>query len=464
MNDVIEKVRLVRTPAGAKRFGQPIGSVIVADRVLRNIAVNLEPGYKDVVKYDGADGNDYYVAPYPGKPGSWVAVDGEDYLVAEGKSEDAVTAALDRFVASEMKAKRQAAPKPAPAPKAASGTKAWQRPWSSLSKEEQDKIRSMRGQVPQINPLTKKPWTAQAIKKKRQGRTAEDMIRRAQANGWRLITSDDERHEVGRLSGKPIPPGWSHVFVYEGPDADKRAYTIQGLDWSYKMQPHQTAAKRSESLDKKFTRYRELGKHWPRLDRQTKKDTISGDDVGLVVRLMMLTGGRVDSSDGESTTGSRGITSLQRQHVKVRGDVVSIEFFGKSARTNVYQFRDKAAADALREMLAEPGKPTDDLFPAVTSARTGEYIKTHAGPDFINHDIRTFVANNELQRLLTEYEYDYDKNDPKSVARLVKEVSEEVGDRINDSGSVAYSAYTDPLLWQTLLDVPADMLPERKGR
>lgn len=506
-------VRKVRTQGGVRHFGQPIGSIIVRDgepplEYIFDIGGSSYSGFDTVGDHYGRT---YEVGPDP-EDGGWVAVGSEgiwdDIVVQEARNEEEVYRLLNDAVyedrepgtppvtgtlkqkpvkapAKKPTAKKPAAKKPAtripqsakkpaakkPArttakgPKKTPALKVWQRPWKNLTAEEKKKLLDMRGQVPQANPLTKKPWTLVEVKRKREGRTAAAVLARAKKNGWRVVTSDEERHQLGIDSGKPIPPGWSHVLVYEGKDKDKRKYVIQGLDWAYKLQPHQTAAQRNMSLDNKFKRYRKLIKKLPALQRATKRD-LATNDVAVVVRLMMLSGGRVDTSDGKNVTGSRGITSLLVSDVTIKGNKVLLQFDAKSGHQNDYQIVDADLAARLKNMM-KGKKAGEQVFPDVDSTDTGAYIKKHAGAEFTNHDLRTAVANaaasKAIQQWLQQNPDGLDLDDPKAVAAAIKHVKEVVGIAINDTPTTAYNSYIDPMVF-TMLGIPLDMLPARGAK
>lgn len=87
-------VRRVRTPAGVRRFGQPIGSVIVRDGVLNRLT-DMITDYPGWAKYQGADGKRYYVGKSRNK---WVATDENDYEVVRGIDEDDVTKKLNDLI------------------------------------------------------------------------------------------------------------------------------------------------------------------------------------------------------------------------------------------------------------------------------------------------------------------------------------------------------------------------------
>jgi DNA topoisomerase-1 len=81
-------VRHVRTSAGQRRFGQPIGSIIVGDgsSPLKHLT-SIGDG-----KAKGSDGNTYHIGKHEGQ---WAAITEDGDIVAGGKTEDEVYRNLD---------------------------------------------------------------------------------------------------------------------------------------------------------------------------------------------------------------------------------------------------------------------------------------------------------------------------------------------------------------------------------
>lgn len=91
-------IRRVRTPAGERRFGQPIGSIIVRDSLLRNLKISLSPSeFGGFDKVDGSNGKTYYVGQYDGESG-YVAVDDKDKVIYDGDDLEEAWTTLDAHV------------------------------------------------------------------------------------------------------------------------------------------------------------------------------------------------------------------------------------------------------------------------------------------------------------------------------------------------------------------------------
>lgn len=113
-------VRRVRTPGGVRKYGQPIGSIIVRDgRPLANLKITGDSDYEGWVKVRGNNGKNYEVGEEDGK---WYATGdgGWDDVAAEADTEDALFEKLDKL-AGGGRAKPEIGVPDAPKPAAGGG-------------------------------------------------------------------------------------------------------------------------------------------------------------------------------------------------------------------------------------------------------------------------------------------------------------------------------------------------------
>lgn len=491
----------VRTLAGEKKFKQPISSIIIAGVKLPNLR-DFETDYEGHDAVQNIKTGKAYVI-YKHADDDWSALDHDEPNWDEAIDADSAENLYIKLDGSPQLAKKidaaakarggTSAKKPPPPPKKATaktttakrGTakvraastakkatakkepelKDWQIPWDQLSEETRQQRLSIRGKIPAINKRTKKPFTKAEIARKRKGRTIAKQIANAERNGWVLITDDNERHQLGIDIGKPIPPNWSHVMTYEGPDKDQRKTTIQGLDWMFGWQALQTKEQRGGSLENKFGRQERLAPKLPKLARQTEADVKKGNETAALVRMLWLTGGRVDS-EGDTRTGNRGISTLQPRDVKIDGNTVSLDFIGKSYQRNTYEFDDKTMADWLRKNM-KGKKPTDPLFPSTNSDKSGDYLKSVVGNEFRNHDLRTAYANAIAIQALADWQNSnteaLDLDNEKQIKKWILAITTVVGEAVNDKPGTVYNSYINPKIF-VQMGIPLEYQPPRGDR
>ena len=227
--------------------------------------------------------------------------------------------------------------------------------------------------------------------------------------------------------------------------------------WEQKM----SAAHTKASDKDKFARVSSFAKDAAKVDKAALAGTNKGQHEAVAVRLMMLTGLRVGGKDsaerefshtvkgakGEASTkekqeGHFGITTLQKEHVRVNGDKISMSFNGKHGVKNERTITDKPTAKFMKERLAtlKKGEP---IF-KTNRDKTLKFITNAAGKKYENKDIRTWQGTKKAVELIAGRTA---KNDAQLKA-LQKEVSKGVSQHLCNSPKMALEKYIDPSVWK----------------
>jgi len=162
--------------------------------------------------------------------------------------------------------------------------------------------------------------------------------------------------------------------------------------------------------------------------------------------LIAQTGLRPGSTKSAEEEGHYGVTTLQVRHVsELKDGSYSLNFIGKSGKKNKARINDPVLTRAIRKFIK--GKaPSDDVFDASRAA------VAQALPKGIKlKDLRTLVATNYAEQLLDlnpPKRTGNDEKDAKYVCKLLKEVSAEVADRLNNTAAVARRSYIAPAVIQ----------------
>ena len=85
-----------------------------------------------------------------------------------------------------------------------------------------------------------------------------------------------------------------------------------------------------------------------------------------------------------------GVTTLQAKHIKVKGGKVSLEFIGKSGKTNYVNITDKMVATELAARKKAAGKKGDTPVIKTSAATVNNYFKLVAGQEFSAKNFRTY--------------------------------------------------------------------------
>lgn len=185
-------------------------------------------------------------------------------------------------------------------------------------------------------------------------------IRRQQrGHGWRFIAPDgstvsdvDTRMRILALG---IPPAWRKVWINPDPDAPVQA---TGLDAAGRKQYRYHGAWREQRDQEKFENLPAFAEYLPRLRAQVRRALKSDDEweraLAAAVRLLDGFAIRVGSSDAVGH-GSYGATTLLSRHARIKGDTISLCFYGKGGIRANLSARDAALAAALAELKQTSG-------------------------------------------------------------------------------------------------------------
>ncbi|RVT91043.1 DNA topoisomerase IB [Sphingomonas crocodyli] len=199
-------------------------------------------------------------------------------------------------------------------------------------------------------------------------------IRRSRrGRGWRftgpdgdLVRDVDDRM---RILGLGIPPAWKKVWINPDPTAPVQA---TGIDAAGRKQYRYHTSWREKQDEAKFAELPAFAERLPYLRAQVRKALKSDDPweraLAAAVRLLDGFAIRVGSSDS-ALHGSYGATTLLNRHARIKGDTVTLCFYGKHGIRADLSGRDAALAAALAELKKSS---SGDLF----ALRSG--LRVHA--------------------------------------------------------------------------------------
>ena len=167
-----------------------------------------------------------------------------------------------------------------------------------------------------------------------------------------------------------------------------------------------------------------------RLKRKVRADLNSADDkvrlTALVVRIMMLTSERVGNSES-AKNGHFGVTEFKRKHIDVNGNVVTLNYVGKSGVVHEKQFSDATAAFMLKDLLKRNNSfvfVTQDDF-KIKADKVNRYLRQF---DAKSKDIRGFNANRlMIQELNRIGKVKDEKQRPKVFNESLRKIGAKIG-------------------------------------
>ena len=176
-------------------------------------------------------------------------------------------------------------------------------------------------------------------------------------------------------------------------------------------------------------------------------------DAAAIMTIIGKTGLRPGSTSGLKSTGHRGISTLSADNVKVEGGSVSLEFVGKSGKTNRTKIDDPALASYLTDRLK--GKAGDELLFDAREKDLPATMEAGGVKGFKPKDFRTRIAGKIAAKTMAELA---DPPPPmpsnrtkakKLIEQRIKEASSAVADQLNNTPAMAKKAYINPAIFQT---------------
>lgn len=283
---------------------------------------------------------------------------------------------------------------------------------------------------------------------------ARGWTRRRAGKGFVYLDADGQRlpaEEVERIRSLAIPPAWKDVWICPYPsghiqavgtdDAGRRQY-LYHPDWRVKR----------DQL--KFDRVAEAARKLPRARREVLAH-LGLDGMPLerasaaAVRLLDLGYFRIGSDAYTDTNGSFGLTTLERRHVRCRGQRLVFSFTGKSGIEHTIEIEDDVVRAALDRMRRRRGGG-DRLLAYQNSRRwtpldaptVNVYLRELLGGDLTAKDFRTWHATVLAATALAMSDEPGDTK--RSRQRAVKAVVQEVADYLGNTPTIAKNSYIDP--------------------
>jgi DNA topoisomerase IB len=264
-------------------------------------------------------------------------------------------------------------------------------------------------------------------------------------NGNRLPEDD-----VDRIKSLAIPPAWTDVWICRRPNGHLQAV---GVDDAGRKQYLYHPDWRTRQDELKFTRVTKAARRLPAMRAAVLQD-LAADGLtrakacAAAVRLLDLGCFRI-GSDAYATGESFGLTTLERRHVRRRGDALVFEFTGKSGIDHEIEVDDKHSRQAI-ETMRRRRTGSDRLLAFKDGTRwvdldagtVNTYLRERTGEDMTAKDFRTWHATVLAAAALAESDEPGDSK--ASRRRAVKAMLAEVSDFLGNTPAIARSSYVDP--------------------
>jgi DNA topoisomerase-1 len=252
------------------------------------------------------------------------------------------------------------------------------------------------------------------------------------------------------LEGLYIPPAYDDVKI----NLNKKEKVL-AIGYDDKKRPqyiyNKTHTKRRDKS--KFMKMIDFGESYKKIMNQVKRDIYSEGDtkdkqIAMSLLLVVECGIRVGSEKYRDENNSFGATTLEPRHIKISGEVVTVDFIGKKGVQNTGKVRSKRLSRNLR-IKKRTFKKDEPIFSyrrgskwyTLKSSDVNKYLKKFG--NFSSKNFRTWVANLSFITEIIKLDIpDNETHKKKNINMALDKVSE----KLNNTRSVCKSNYIDPYL------------------
>lgn len=269
-----------------------------------------------------------------------------------------------------------------------------------------------------------------------------DYVRRK--GKWYLKGKPVDVKTAKRLDSMAIPPAGKHAVVARDPRAKKMAmWKAANGKTQYRYNADYMAARARQ----KFERVKSFKRDMPKIRKKIDLGMAKGDERAYILELENRTAIRAGTDrDIGARVKAYGLTTLEKQHVKVRGNKITIDFIAKEGIPAHYELSDAKLAKYLKEKTKNL-KKGEKIF-SYNAKKINDYIEQLAGKKYSFKDFRTYhgtrIAFEELQQYAGEV---YTAKEKKAI---VKAVTTKVSEFLHNTPAMAKKAYIDPIVWDII--------------
>jgi DNA topoisomerase I len=292
----------------------------------------------------------------------------------------------------------------------------------------------------------------------------------ARKGGWRRVGSrrhfryEDARgrritdkDHLERIASLAIPPAWKDVWISPRAGAKLQA---TGVDAAGRRQYLYHPAYRAKQEQAKYDKLIRFAERLPDL-REVMAAHLAGEQFScewtsaLALRLINLGWFRVGSDRYTKKHRTFGITTLNKNHVTVRGSRVAFRYRGKHRVWVHTTLVDDELAESMRALVKLEGgrrlfryRANDEIF-NLSGRKLNEYVREHMGEEFTAKDFRTWGGTLSAAITLAEHGPPETETEAK---RTVASVMRSVGEKLGNTAAVARSSYVSPAVVEQYLD------------
>jgi DNA topoisomerase I len=280
--------------------------------------------------------------------------------------------------------------------------------------------------------------------------------RKGAGKGFYYLDADGNRvadeEVLARVRSLAIPPAWTDVWICADPLGHIQA---TGVDDKGRRQYRYHTEWQEQRAREKHERVVRFAQRLPRLRAEVDVDLAREGMprqrvLACAVRLLEMGFFRTGGEAYAEENGSYGLATLQKRHVRIRGDVVHFDYDAKSGQHRRCQTADPDVVEVLTHLRRRRTSAETELLAYkddrgrwvdVRSSHINEYLQGHLGTEFTAKDFRTWAATVLAAVGLADVEAG---GSDTARRRAVVQVAKDVARHLGNTAAVARSAYIDP--------------------
>jgi len=267
----------------------------------------------------------------------------------------------------------------------------------------------------------------------------------------RRLTNAAELQRIRRLA---IPPAYTDVWICPQPNGHLQA---TGRDARGRKQYRYHPQWRAQRDASKYQRMAEFAQFLPRLRARVRKDLrLAGMPrakvLAAVVRLLERSLIRIGNEEYARSNGSFGLTTLNNNHVRVRGQNLRFRFRGKSGKFHDVLLDDARLARVVRRLQELPGQALFQYLgddggdvESIGSGDVNDYIRASTKSDFSAKDFRTWAGSLRMAEALTRIG---PARTQAGAKHRVGQALDEVAAQLGNTPSVCRKCYVHPVVFE----------------
>lgn len=260
---------------------------------------------------------------------------------------------------------------------------------------------------------------------------------------WRdrfiYLDADGERVRdeatLARIAALVIPPAYTDVWICADPQGHLQA---TGRDARGRKQYRYHAQWREVRDQHKYGRMLAFAQVLPKLRKQLdahlRRPGLGREKVmALVVSLLDSTLIRVGNRQYMRDNNSYGLTTLNSDHVEVKGSTIRFQFRGKRGVQHNVTLRDRRLAGLVKRCMELPGQTLFQYLDdngerhSIGSSDINLFLQQLTGADFTAKDYRTWAGSSLALHMLRPLAWEPETEAKRQVTAIVRQVAARLG-------------------------------------